>query len=201
MDSISQKIYKQIEQMEQGSVFTPKDFQKSGTDDAINQTLSRFVKNGHIRRLAQGVYDKPKISRFGMLPPDLMLVAKALARSTQSRIQISEAYAANKLGLSTQVPGKFICYTEGTSRTRKIGSQEIIFKRASPSKMIGAGRKAGLIIQALRYFGAENINDELLEKISSRISEPDLQELDKEKYTLPIWLQETIGKLQARQSP
>lgn len=200
MDSISQKINKQIDRMKPGSVFSPKDFLEIGSKDAIDQTLSRLAKSGRIRRLGQGIYDKPKKSSFGILPPDAMLVAETLARSTQSRLQVSEAYAANKLGLSTQVPGKYIYYIEGTSRIRKIGSQEIIFKRASPKKMVGAGRKTGLIFQTLRYFGADNINDEILGKISRNLSMIDLEDLEKEKLALSVWMQDCIGKLQAGES-
>ncbi len=186
--------------MKPGSVFSPKDFQGIGSKDAIDQTLSRLVKSGLIRRLGQGIYDKPKKSSFGILPPDAMLVAETLARSTQSRLQVSEAYAANKLGLSTQVPGKHIYYIEGTPRKRKIGNQEIIFKRASPKKMVGAGRKIGLIFQALRYFGADNINDEILGKISKNLSVTDLEDLEKEKCALSVWMQDCIGKLKAGMS-
>jgi len=200
MDSIAQKINNQIKVKKLGNVFTPIDFQKVGSRDAIDQTLSRLAKSGVIRRLGQGIYEKPKKSRFGILPPDAMLVAEALARSTQSKLQVSEAYAANRLGLTTQVPGKFIYYIEGTPRSRKIGNQEIIFKRATPKRMAGAGKKVGLIIQALRYFGANNIDDTVLEKVSNKLSLSDKQDLEKEKYALPIWLQDSIEKLQVRYS-
>lgn len=200
MNSIAQKINKQIKVKKPGSVFTPMDFQEVGSRDAIDQTLSRLAKSKVIRRLGQGVYEKPKVSKFGILPPDALLVAEALARSTQSKLQVSEAYAANKLGLTTQVPAKFIYYIEGTSRSRKIGNQEIIFKRATPKRMVGAGKKVGLIIQAFRYFGVNNIDDMVLEKISNKLSPSDKQDLDKVKYALPLWLQDSIVKMQLEYS-
>lgn len=197
MNSVAQKISNQIKVKKPGAVFTPIDFQKAGSKDAIDQTLSRLARSGEIRRLGQGIYEKPKKSSFGILPPDATQVAEALARSTQSRLQVSEAYAANRLGLTTQVPGKYIYYIEGTPRSRKIGNQEIIFKRATPKRMVGAGTKVGLIIQALRYFGAGNVDDVVLEKIGNKLSPSDKQDLEKEKYALPVWLQDSIGKLQA----
>jgi len=196
MNSVAQKISNKIKVKKPGAVFTPIDFQKMGSKDAIDQTLSRLTKSGDIRRLGQGIYEKPKKSSFGILPPDATLMAEALARSTKTRLQVSEAYAANRLGLTTQVPGKYIYYIEGTPRSRKFGSQEIIFKRATPKRMVGAGTKVGLIIQALRYFGAENVDNVVLEKISKKLSMSDMRNLEKEKYALPVWLQESIGKLQ-----
>ena len=198
MDSLAQKITKLIKMKRLGSVFTPMDFQKMGSRDGIDQTLSRLAKSGIIIRLGQGVYEKPKVSQFGILPPDTILVAEALARSTQSKLQVSEAYAANRLGLTTQVPGKLIYYTDGTPRIRDVGKQKVIFKHGSPKRMVGAGTKTGLVIQALRYFGKNNIDDMLLEKISHKLSSIDKQDLEKAKYALPVWIQDSIGKLSVR---
>lgn len=60
MNSIAQKINNQIKVKKPGSVFTPMDFQKVGSKDAIDQTLSRLAKSGVIRRLGQGIYEKRK---------------------------------------------------------------------------------------------------------------------------------------------
>jgi hypothetical protein len=60
------------------------------------------------------------------------------------------AYAANLLGLSTQVPMRIVYLTDGRSRTVQVGRRQIILKQTSPRIMATAGRISGLVIQALR---------------------------------------------------
>src|SRR5258708_20201952 len=63
---------------------------------------------------------------------------------------ISRAKAAILLGISTQVPVQNLFLTEGPSRTVRIGNQTVALKHVAPSKMIGAGTEAGVVIQAVR---------------------------------------------------
>ncbi len=65
--------------------------------------------------------------------------------------QFTGAYAANALGLSDQVPAKIIILTDGGPRKVALGKLTLIFHRAAPRNLLGAGRRAGLVIQALRY--------------------------------------------------
>jgi hypothetical protein len=65
--------------------------------------------------------------------------------------QFTGAYAANALGLSDQVPAKIIILTDGIPRKVALGKLTLDFRRAAPRNLLGAGRCAGLVIQALRY--------------------------------------------------
>ncbi|ODS29984.1 MAG: hypothetical protein SCARUB_02778 [Candidatus Scalindua rubra] len=195
MKTIADSIYNRILKKGRGWVFTPFDFQDLGSRESIDQTLSRLAKKEKIRRVTQGVYDYPKISRFGEIPTSLMLVAKAIARSTQTKIQVSESYAANVLGLSNQVPAKIILYTDGTRRVRKVGKQKIIFKQATPKKLVGAGKMSGLVIQGLRYFGKDRINEKVINRLKDILKQRDKELLLKEKYATPIWMQSAINQI------
>jgi hypothetical protein len=196
MDSTTQKIFSRIEARKPGWVFSPVDFLDLGNRAAIDQSLSRFVKKGKIRRLARGIYEYPRRSeRFGILPPIINNVALAMARSTGSKIQLSEVSAANILGLTTQVPAKVVFYTDGTARTRKIGNQTIIFKRTTPKKLVGAGTMSGLVIQALRYYGKERITDSLIDRIRQKLSQAEIRQLMYAKTAVPVWIQKVIDQL------
>jgi hypothetical protein len=82
-----------------GSVFVPTDFLPLGSRAAVDQALGRLVREGILRRLARGIYDRPRWHpRLGALSPSLPLVAAAIARSTRSRLQVSALHAANQLG-------------------------------------------------------------------------------------------------------
>jgi len=123
------RILKRIRAKHRGFVFTPKEFAHLGTRAAMDQALSRLQRSGQIRRLTWSVYEFPKIhSNIGLLSPSPEAVAKAIAKRTRSRIAVSPAKAANLLGLSTQVPMQNVFWTEGPSRTIRIGNQIVVAK-------------------------------------------------------------------------
>jgi hypothetical protein len=71
-----------------------------------------------MRSLAHGVYDFPKEHPvLGPLSPSAEEVARALAGRDHTRLQPAEAYAANVLGLSDQVPAKAVFLTDAPTRT------------------------------------------------------------------------------------
>jgi hypothetical protein len=80
-----------------------------------------------------------------------------LAAKTGSRVQISDARAANLLGLSDQVPAQLVYLTDGPAHRVKIGAQTIQLKPARPSRFPGAGTPAGLALQrgSAEVFGSE----------------------------------------------
>src|SRR5260370_40997257 len=137
-------ILKRIRAKHRGSVFTPRQFAHLGTRAAVDQALSRIQRSGQMRRLTRGVYEFPRIHpQIGVLSPSPEAVAKAIAERTGSRITISGAKAANLVVLSTQVPMQNVFWTEGPSRTIRVGNQTVSLKHVAPSKMIGAGTEAG----------------------------------------------------------
>ena len=134
------------------SVFSPRDFDGVGNPDAIRQTLSRLVKAGKIRRIRRGLYDLPRSHPItGQTAPDIMAIVRALMDGSHARWQFTGAYAANALGLSDQVPSKIIILTDGVARRVALGKLTLVFRRAAPRNLLGAGQRAGLVIQALRH--------------------------------------------------
>jgi hypothetical protein len=60
-------------------VFYIDTFFGSGSDASIRKAFSLLKKQNMIRRLAQGVYEYPKMHDvLGLIPPDLNEVAKAI---------------------------------------------------------------------------------------------------------------------------
>ncbi|MCG3148911.1 MAG: hypothetical protein PCFJNLEI_02363 [Verrucomicrobiae bacterium] len=80
-----------------------------------------------------------------------MATVRALMEDSHAQWQFSGAYAANALGLSNQVPAKIVIYTDGLARRVALGNLTLDFRRAAPRNLLGAGRSAGLVIQALRF--------------------------------------------------
>jgi hypothetical protein len=177
-------------------VFTPNSFLDIGGRDAVDKALSRLAGKGTIRRLARGLYEYPREhAELGLLSPDIEKVAKALAGKDRIRLQPAGAYATNLLGLSEQVPAKVVFLTDGSSRTVKIGRQEIQLRRTTPRNMAAAGRLSGLLMQALRHLGQEHITPERVAHLHRSLPAKERAQLLKDLPLAPAWMHPLFREL------
>lgn len=178
-----------------GGVFTPSDFLDVAARAAVDQALSRLVKNGKLRRLARGLYDFPKVHpKLGQLSPTPDDVAQALARETGSQVQISGARAANALGLTTQVPARSTYLTNGPSRRVVLGKRIVDLRHASPKHLIAPGSAAGTVVQALRHVGPVRAADVV--KVAARqLSANDKKTLASNAVQAPAWMRPTLASI------
>src|SRR6266566_8379022 len=194
--TIDSRILTAIRRSGRGSVFVPADFLDIGSREAIDITLHRLARKGTIRRLARGVYDFPKEHPvLGLLWPSADAVARALAGRDRTRLQPAGAYAANILGLSEQVPAKAVFLTDGPSRTVKIGSTTIQLRRTTPRNMEAAGRLSGLVIQALRELGKEQVTPARVEYLKRTLPIDRRRELLKDLKLAPAWMHPILREL------
>ena len=180
-----------------GWIFSAMDFTDLSNRNAIDQTLLRLSQKGIIRKLTTGLYDTPIVNHlFGPIPPDPDKVADAIAKKYGYQIQVTPAKAANTLGLSLQIPAQIIYLTDGFSKVVKIGNQTLKFIHVSHKKLLGIGTTAGLIIQALYYFGKSRIDDtSLIIRIRSLLRDTDKKSLRTLLPQTPIWMHHTLKKI------
>jgi hypothetical protein len=163
--------------------------------------LLRLSRRGIIRQLARGLYDYPiDHPTLGRIAASADAVAKALANRDAVRLQPAGAYAANVLGLSEQVPAKVLFLTDGASRHVKLGNREIILKRTTPRNIATAGRKSGTIIQALRYLGKSQVDDQVLAILQRQLTDADKKQLLKDIKYAPAWVAKAFRRLAASAS-
>jgi len=149
-----------------------------------------------IRQLARGLYDYPRTDdKLGELAAPVDDIARALGGRDALRLQPSGAYAANLLGLSTQVPMRLVYLTDGRSRTVQVGRRQIILKQTSPRNMATAGRISGLVIQALRHIGRDHVDEELIVRLNRRLDEDAHRQLIKDIRYAPGWIAEIFRRL------
>jgi hypothetical protein len=122
------------------------------------------------------------------VPAEPELIAAALARKSGDRIQKSGAGAANALGLSTQIPAHAVYLTDGRTRRIKVGGQVFDFHHAVPRSMTAAGTIERTVIQALRYLGANNVDDTVVQQLRRTLSTNDKARLLREAVNAPAWL-------------
>ncbi len=196
--SVDSAILDRIYGHKRGWVFTPDHFSGLGSRDAVASALKRYKQSGLIRQLARGLYDFPRTDeQLGVLMPSADEIAKALAGRDALRIQPSGAYAANLLGLSTQTPMKRVYLTDGRSRTVQVGKQQIILKNTTPRNMATAGKISGLVIQALRHLGQEQVTDEVIATLDRRLDEAARKQLMKDIRYAPAWIAAIFRQLAA----
>jgi len=179
-----------------GWVFTPDHFKDLGSRNAIASALKRYKQKGSIRQLARGLYDYPGIDpELGVIQPSMEAIAKALAGRDATRMQPTGAYAANLLGLTTQVPMRIAFLTDGLPRTVQVGNRQITLKQTTPRNMATAGRISGLVIQALRHLGQQNVNDQIISQLSRRLDGDAKAQLLKDVRYAPAWIADIFRQL------
>jgi len=201
-DSTDSKVLRRIRAYKHGAVFTPDNFKDLGSRSAIDLALMRHLDNGDIRQLARGLYDYPKIDpQLGPLQPSTDDIAKALAGRDATRIQPSGAYAANLLGLTTQVPMKVVYLTDGRSRTIQIDKRQIILKHTTPRNMATAGKVSGLVIQALRHLGKNSVDDKVIAQLDRQLDADARRQLIRDIRHAPAWIADIFRKLADNTKP
>ena len=106
-----------------GTAFSASDFLDIADANSVSQALFRIEKEGKIRRVMNGIYDKPAyselIQEYGM--PRIDKVADALARRFNWNIAPSGDTALNILHISSQVPNVWEYVSDGPYRDYMIG--------------------------------------------------------------------------------
>ena len=151
-------------------MFLVRDFLDLGRQETITRILSRLATEGLIRRLQQGVYEYPRVSKLlgKVVPPDPAMVAEAMARRTGSQIVPTRAQTANVLGLTTQIQAKNVFLTNsGKPRKVKVGNQTIELRPVASRSFPKNNSES--VIQALRFVGEGNITDAIIAKLKAEL--------------------------------
>ncbi len=197
MSTIQDDILDRIRGQDRGKVFTPKDFLDLGSRDAADQSLSRLVKSGEIQRLGRGLYHYPRVNeRLGIpIGPDPDEIAEALGRQTGSRVLPSGAVAANRLGLSTQVPAKPVYLTDGRTRQVRIGGMVFQIRHAAPKELSAASRTSAMVFQALRHLGATAVDEQVIARLRRALSAEQRQELLRDARYTTDWIADVVRQV------
>ena len=180
--------------MERGWVFSKNDFGELGADAAIRKSLSRLCAKGTIRRIAAGLYEYPQYSELlqSLLFPDQDAVVQAIARKQGWNIQSSGAAAANYFGITTQVPGRLLYYSDGPDRIMKTEFYTLEFKNTALKESKFKLPESGLIVQALRETGRQRVNDEIVQKIRTSINPALYPGIVRDTRSVTAWIRDII---------
>lgn len=192
--SVVESIRKKVEQYPLGEPFSVTEMRSLGNRAAVDQALSRLARTGEILRVARGFYARPKFSPvLGALSVSAPKVALAAARAQGTQLTISGAEAANRLGLSTQVPTQTVYWSNGSRRNIRVGKQTVVFR---PRRfLVGADSPSGPVIAALRYLGRRGLTEEMVEKLTRDLPASVKEELRLHIPQLPAWMEKPLLRI------
>src|SRR5580692_5649311 len=197
VQTMRDQILRRIKSLGDGKAFSAKDFLDISSRGTIDMTFGSLMREGTIRRIRRGLYDRPRVNPAlgGTLSPDIEEAARAIARRQRWTIVPDGAWAANLLGLATQVPSKIIYLTDGPNHDVAIGRRSIHFKHARPKALAGLEGKAALVVQALRHLGKENVGPREIETLRSELSLADQRKLLKETRFGVDWIYKVASQI------
>ena len=193
----TQKIRERIAESAEGTVFTTADFTDIAEKNTIRQNMLRLINEGVIRRIMNGVYEKPHFSKLlgEYVAPDPNAVAEAIARSYRWTIAPSGNTALNMLGLSTQVPAIWSYISDGPYKKYEWNNTVIEFKHRTNKEVTGLSYKTMLLIQALKTLGKDNITQDSIHALSQRLSEEEKEKAKREALKTTDWIYKEIKKI------
>ncbi|ATV37979.1 hypothetical protein CUB95_05150 [Prevotella intermedia] len=182
----------QIEALPKDSVLFRSDFPEYHSE-FVGSILAELTSNGLLVKIAQGIYVKPRKSRFGQVLPSVEKIVQAIAARDNAEILPFGMTALNALGLSTQVPMNYTYLTTGSERTVKLTNHQIVLKRGVPKNFCYETRLIALLVQALKTIKQENIGIKELQVIREIISkEPNKESLTKDIDMMPVWMKRIV---------
>ena len=195
--SDKRKIEYAIENADGGTVFIITDFTNTASYDCAKKVLQRLAEEGKLRRIARGIYEKPQYSEFlrEYIVPSPDKIAHAIARNFGWTIVPCGDTALNMLGLSTQVPSVWLYVSDGPYKVFSFGSTTIKFKHSTNRDISKYSYKTALVIQAIKTLGKDNVSENAINVLRSKLTEEEKQTMLSEANTATAWVYEIIKKI------
>ncbi len=195
---ITTRVQSKISSLSNGVVFASNSFRfLDANQNSVEKELSKLNADGVIKRFRKGIYYKPqKSSLFGDVLPSPSAIAQAIAKLNDAHMVPDGSMALNMLGLSDQVPMKYIYLNDKLHKSEFVGNTEIVFKRINAKKLTTSNKKVGLILSAIDYLGKDAFGDNSLVKdFASKLKISDVKDLDMASRYYPLWVKTRVSKI------
>ena len=187
-----EKIRRAIARGKYGSIYFASSFPNFNAD-YVSKLLATFEKEGLLVRISKGVYLKARKTRFGISYPPIEEIIAEIAKRDKAKIIPTGETSANLLGFSEQVPMKTCFLTTGTYRTLRIGERTVLLKNAAPKNFEFNNDIVGILVQALKSIGKDNVTEEIKAKIPVILAKvPKNKYLDADLRLAPVWIKKLI---------
>lgn len=180
-----------------GWAFSSKDLMGRWSRQQADTMLSELARIGKIRRLTRGLYDYPEYSPFlkSELAPNMEQVAGAFARKFNWRIVASGETALNLIGLSTQIPARYVFFSDAPARSYDILGTRLEFRKTTLKDIGFKHKESALIVQALKALGKEQITGEVIEQIRNWIKPSHRPRILRDAKGTTDWIYEAMKSI------
>ena len=194
---IYNEIKMRIESTEDGTVFVTSDFVDIAAMATIRKCLGRLVEDKSIRRIIDGVYEKPVYSNLlkEYIPADPDKVAYAIAKGFHWTIAPCGDIALNKLGLSTQVPVVWSYISDGPYRKFTWDNITIAYQHRANRQISYMSESTTLVIEAIRTIGKNKVDDTVISKLKTKLPEDEKKQILMEANGVNEWIYDVIRKV------
>ena len=179
-NGIYSEIKKRIELSDGGTVFVTSDFADLATITTVRKCLGRQVKEKTIRRILDGVYEKPVYSSLleKNVPVNPETVAYAIARNFHWTIAPCGDIALNKLYRKFSWDNITVSFKHRANREISFMSEPTI-----------------LVIEALKTLGKERVDDNIILKIKNQLLKEQKIKMIEEATDVSEWIYTVIRKV------
>jgi len=194
--SAKNRIFDLIKKRDKRWVFSAIDFSMDFKRWEIDQSFISLEKEGLIKRVIPGLYYYPEYSKLleKMIAPDIQQAANALARKYEWKIFPEGNTALNYLGLSTQIPAKYIYISSGRSCKYKIGNIDLEFKHRVLTETMMNNENAILVVQAIKSIGQIHADNDFANQLAMCFSFDEWIKIEKASHKVAAWILDVIRK-------
>lgn len=187
----STNIRRHIFRLGRGIVFTTRDMLHHGRRAAVDQTLSRLVNSGVLRRLARGVFIR---SELVDLDVSVAEVVKVKARAFGKKVMTHAHDCAVRAGLIPGPTSAGMFQVSGHSSSFLVLSKNVrVFLSGVSARKFRLGESPhGQLMRALWYLDSTNYRSPNYGDAISRLSRVERLEMNKKARWVPSWLSDLI---------
>ena len=190
---LKEQIFKRIKD-KMLKAFSCYDFTDLADYKTISKCLERLEDSKTIRRVIDGVYSLNSFDDVLSLPilPSVDDIVECIARKHKWIICPSGNTALNIMGLSTQVPASYSYLTSGPYKQYLIYDIPVSLKRTMARELADYSYKTLLLIQCIKAIGKDNITDNEIAIIKSKLDSRDKLKALKETVFLQTWIRKIV---------
>lgn len=159
--------------MQVGQVYRRQEL--AGFTTAVDRDLKTLVNRGVVKKLAAGLYMRPKKNRFGSTPPSSEDLVKAFLKSDDFLLTSYNNFNGLRMGL-TQVYNHALVYNHKRTGKFQLGGRKFEF-RATPSYPNKISKEYLLVDLLNNLKRLPDNTDAVLENLASKVKEFDSSEL------------------------
>ena len=196
MEGIDNNILTSLQKRGRGVVFFKDEYAHYSNPRRVQKALEQLVEKGRVIRVARGIYCYPKIDKVwgtGYLPPSLDDIANAIAKKERAKIVPTGVHALNRLGLSEQLPMRFVYLTSGRTKSIELADGRTLqFVHTALRNLEFYNRTALLVTFALKEIGRGHLTEEQKAHVLELLRKEDKNSIKHDLALMPDWIQTII---------